>query len=180
MISLKKYDPEESGEEDHDIITSTTLQEMGCKMQMKGATMLKLNSEIFCKGTKMIHTQIDGFMRLYRIVAYGSSKCSPALQDDMEPSDTLLAVVKKMEKARLTIAELIDKLSRLDSIAERDEFLFQEIAFIIRPRADDRTMRIAQSILNELRGQGPKLINTMYEEKLMSVWYLNTCTRSLW
>ena len=132
MISLKKFDPEESIDEDHDIIASElTLQDMGCKMHKKGDTMLNWNVKIFCKGAKMIHTQINGFMKLYRIVAYGSSKCSPALQDDMGTSDTLMAVVKKMEVARLTIAELVAKLSSLDSIAEQEEFLLHEIAFII-------------------------------------------------
>ena len=74
LIPLKKFDSEEAEEEDHDIITSTSLREMGCVVQLKGATMLKLNSAIFCKGTKMIHTQIDGIKELYRIVAYGSRR----------------------------------------------------------------------------------------------------------
>ena len=43
---------------------------------------------------------------------------------------------------------------------------------IIRPRTNDRTLEIAESILDEMRNQGPKLINTMYDEKCMSACVL--------
>ena len=65
----------------------------------------------------------------------------------MEISDNILSVVKKMEVPRLTLGELVAKLSNLRTVKEREAVLLEEVAYIIKPRSGQRTMKIAKSIL---------------------------------
>ena len=67
----------------------------------------------------------------------------------------------------------MEKLSNLTSVEEREAVLLEEIAYMIKPRSQKRTMKIAKSILKEMRSLGPKLINIMYNEPLMNALTLD-------
>ena len=57
-MSLHRFDRSESELENYNIIESgLTLKDMKCSAHKKGDTILKVNSRMFCKGTKFLHVQ---------------------------------------------------------------------------------------------------------------------------
>ena len=120
ITSLNRYDASESEEKDYDIIAADfCLKYLGGKRHLKGESVLKIDSDKVIKGTKFVHTQDNGINELYDVWAFGSAKIAPALKHDMEISDNILSVVKKMEVPRLTLGELVAKLSALRTVKER-------------------------------------------------------------
>ena len=51
---------------------------------------------------------------MYSVWAYGSAKITPKLKHDMEISDNIVSVVKKMEVPRLTLGDLAAKAIQTD------------------------------------------------------------------
>ena len=114
----------ESVNKNYDIIAADLcLKDLGATKHFKGDAVLNIDSKQICKGTKVVHTQEDGVKALYSVWAYGSAKITPPLKHDMGVSDTLVSVVKKMEVPRLTLGALVEKLSNLTSVEEREGVL---------------------------------------------------------
>ena len=68
-MSLNKFGDGHSEQKDYDILASElTLKDMRRKAHKKGGDRLFLNDELFCKGTKFTHTQLDGLQKLYKVL----------------------------------------------------------------------------------------------------------------